>query len=140
MFSASCGRPPTSTTTKRHIDRPATRGQLAVHACSWYLTEVNNGGHSQFFYNSTGMVWDDAFQGFELSGATEHRQILAEALARFPASSPAKAREKRCSQIPDPENRPVDELDERLYALEVDFDILAAKYILAHPEEFFENP
>lgn len=39
---------------KRSI-QPATEGQLAVYACTWYLSEVNNGGHKKFFSNSTGM-------------------------------------------------------------------------------------
>ena len=34
---------------------------LAYH---WYLSEVNNGGHDQFYYNSTGIVWRDALKAF----------------------------------------------------------------------------
>ena len=30
--------------------------QQCVFAMQWYVTEVNNGGHRQFFSNSTGIV------------------------------------------------------------------------------------
>jgi hypothetical protein len=34
--------------------------QRLVFAYHWYLSEVNNGGHDQFYYNSSGIVWPDA--------------------------------------------------------------------------------
>ena len=126
--------------TYRRSVQPATRGQLAVYACTWYLSEVNNGGHDQFFSNSTGMVWEDALTGFQLLGATEHRQILTEAIAVFPDSKPAKDRQKRWDQMENADTSAFDKLDDRLYALEEDFDALATKYILDHPDEFFVNP
>ena len=40
--------------------------QRYLNAISWYFAEVNNGGHHQFFYNSTGIVWEDALAGLRL--------------------------------------------------------------------------
>ena len=37
--------------------------QRYLNAICWYFAEVNNGGHHQFFYNSTGIVWEDALAG-----------------------------------------------------------------------------
>jgi hypothetical protein len=34
--------------------------QRYIFAIQWYVAEVNNGGHNQFFFNSTGIVWKDA--------------------------------------------------------------------------------
>ena len=34
--------------------------QRYLNAICWYFAEVNNGGHHQFFYNSTGIVWENA--------------------------------------------------------------------------------
>jgi len=126
-------------TYKRSI-QSATKGQLAVYACTWYLSEVNNGGHDQFFSNSTGMVWDDALAGFQLLAATQHRQILAKAIAVFPDSKPAMDRQKRSNQMENADSSLFDKLDNRLYDLEEDFDALATKYILDHPDEFFVDP
>jgi hypothetical protein len=47
--------------------------QRAVFALMWYMAEVNNGGHSQFYSNSTGIVWEDAMDGFELIGPGRKR-------------------------------------------------------------------
>ena len=43
-----------------------TLEQRYLNAISWYFAEVNNGGHHQFFYNSTGIVWEDALAGLRL--------------------------------------------------------------------------
>ena len=43
-----------------------TLEQRYLNAISWYFAEVNNGGHHQFFYNSTGIVWEDALTGLRL--------------------------------------------------------------------------
>ena len=40
--------------------------QRYLNAICWYFAEVNNGGHHQFFYNSTGIVWEDALAGLRL--------------------------------------------------------------------------
>ena len=43
-----------------------TLEQRYLNAICWYFAEVNNGGHHQFFYNSTGIVWEDALAGLRL--------------------------------------------------------------------------
>ena len=40
-----------------------TAPQRYLFALQWYLAEVNNGGHDQFYSNSTGIVWEDAMNG-----------------------------------------------------------------------------
>ena len=39
---------------------PLSDAQRKLLALFWYDAEVCNGGHSQFFFNSTGIVWKDA--------------------------------------------------------------------------------
>lgn len=126
-------------TYKRSIE-PATKGQLAVYACTWYLSEVNNGGHDQFFANSTGMVWEDALMGFHLLNAPEHLKILTEVIAVFPNSKPSKDRQQRWDQMENTDTSAFDKLDDRLYDLEEDFDSLVTDYVLQHPDEFFTQP
>ena len=45
-----------------------TLEQRYLLAITWYFAEVNNGGHHQFLYNSTGIVWEDALNGFKHFG------------------------------------------------------------------------
>src|SRR5262245_7114355 len=48
-----------------------SKAQRLVFAMLWYQAEVNNGGHHQFYFNSTGIVWRDALEGFQASSLPE---------------------------------------------------------------------
>jgi hypothetical protein len=50
----------------------------------WYRSEVDNGGHHQFFYNATGIVWQDALNGFLSMNAHDLAAVLESAVSRFP--------------------------------------------------------
>jgi len=117
----------------------ATPGQRAVHACSWYRSEVNNGGHDQFFFNSTGILWEEALRGFRLIGANEYAQVLESAVSLFPASRPSKDRDQRISQLEQLDRSVLDDLDDRFYSLEerAALDDLFLAYIAEHRREFF---
>lgn len=49
-----------------------TLEQRYLFAITWYFAEVNNGGHHQFFFNSTGIVWKDTLKGFKYFGMNEY--------------------------------------------------------------------
>ncbi|OOH92450.1 hypothetical protein BMT54_00425 [Pasteurellaceae bacterium 15-036681] len=49
-----------------------TLEQRYLFAITWYFAEVSNGGHHQFFYNSTGVVWEDTLNGFKYFGMNEY--------------------------------------------------------------------
>lgn len=95
--------------------------QRFVFACVWYLSEVDNGGHQQFYWNSTGVVWKDAVRGFEAMGLKEFAEVIAESVRRM-GGSPSLDRAERQRQLEQvaPE---FDDLDDRIYALESDVDI-----------------
>jgi hypothetical protein len=120
----------------------ATKGQLAVFACRWYVYEVENGGHHQFFSNSTGMVWQDALDGFGTLRETALEEVLRAAVSLFPNQQPSQVRQKRQEQLENIDRASFNEMDDRLYdALEKhDLDASFEKYIGAHPEEFFVDP
>lgn len=90
--------------------------QRYVFACHWYLAEVRNGGHEQFFDNSTGIVWRDAVAGFHAMGLTEVADVIVEAGRRM-GGTPSMKREERQAVLkrmkPD-----FQDLDARLLALE----------------------
>jgi len=118
----------------------ATKGQRAIYACELYLSEVSNGGHDQFFFNDSGMLLEDALNGFQLIGAEQHHRILAEVIALFPDSRPACDRKVRRDQMKSMDKSSFDKLDRRLYDLEESFDALATRYIRDHSGEFFTEP
>lgn len=107
--------------------------QRYVFAIQWYAAEVCNGGHDQFFYNSTGIVWKDALMGLKEIGAQKYVKILEAAVERM-GGNPAFDREERWKQM--------DELQPDFEDLDDDFyedDNLAEivmKYIKEHAQDF----
>lgn len=71
-----------------------TQEMRYLNAVFWYMAEVRNGGHSQFLFNSTGIVWEDALNGFKLFGLPEHAQNLQKVVDFFEGKIPFD-REKR---------------------------------------------
>ena len=118
---------------------PATRGQRAVYSCSWYEFEVVNGGHDQFFGNSTGILWEEAIAGFDLVGASQYGAVLKAAVALFPLGRPALDRRKRWVELEVVSPKRLEQLDEDLYRLtrQYDLDEILTQYIEQHPEDFF---
>lgn len=67
---------------------PFTKAQRAVFAIMWYEAEVCNGGHDQFFSNSTGIVWQDALAGFAMIGAAACENNLRAVIEKWGGSVP----------------------------------------------------
>jgi hypothetical protein len=108
--------------------------QRYVFTIEWYLAEVNNGGHDQFYYNSTGIVWEDALKGFEVLGLEENYEILKESANRL-GGYPSKDREERQDQL-DKHEPEFDDLDDRLYQSEGNIEEALLRYIKDHKESF----
>ena len=109
--------------------------QRYVFAIYWYTAEVCNGGHDQFYFNSTGIVWEDAMNGFQAINAHENYSIIKES-ANVLGGSPNKDREKRQTELekykPD-----FTELDERFYAIESSMIEMLRAYIKDNAESFY---
>jgi hypothetical protein len=72
--------------------------QRLVLAYHWYLSDVNNGGHDQFYYNSTGIVWRDALKAF-VAISVDAVAAIIEASARRSGGNPSLDREERQRQL-----------------------------------------
>ncbi|HEV2904826.1 MAG TPA: DMP19 family protein [Pyrinomonadaceae bacterium] len=114
-----------------------TKEQRLVFACHWYLSEVNNGGHDQFYDNNTGIVWKDAREGFAAIGVPEVSAIIDESTQRIKAK-PSLVREERQEQI-ELSDANFRDLDDRLFQLEekVDLNEQMLAYIRAHRQQFY---
>jgi len=109
--------------------------QRLVFAIHWYASEVNNGGHDQFFFNSTGIVWPDALEGFKEIGSEKAYAILFEATSRF-GVKPSRDRELRMEQLERIEGG-FDDLDDRFYELDEDIYTLSIDYARKHRTGFY---
>ena len=109
--------------------------QRYVFAIEWYMSEVNNGGHDQFYWNSTGIVWEDAMNGFQAIKAQINYEIIKES-ANMMGGNPSKNWDKRQNQLekfePD-----FSTLDDRFYESEAQMIELLLKYIKENTADFF---
>jgi hypothetical protein len=78
--------------------RDFSKSQRLIHALLWYGADVDNGGHHQFYSNSTGIVWHDALEGLQQIGATAAAEVLVKS-ARCLWSSPSLDNDERNRQI-----------------------------------------
>lgn len=110
--------------------------QRFIFAIDWYRAEVKNGGHHQFYSNSTGIVWKDALEGFRALDAIEFAKILEESATRL-GGSPSLERTQRNDQLDrlDPD---FNDLDDRFYKAEgkLGLDRLLIEFIRAHAADF----
>ena len=100
--------------------------QRYLNAICWYFAEVNNGGHHQFFYNSTGIVWEDALAGLRLFKMDELAENLQSVINYFGGSIPFD-RAERWTILQDWENNPeffdfLDEKDDAVYTYDGIFE------------------
>ncbi|KAA5538963.1 DMP19 family protein [Adhaeribacter rhizoryzae] len=75
-----------------------SENQKYVFAIRWYLAEVNNGAHHQFFSNATGIVWQDALQGLQKVELPDSYEILKEAIDGL-GGNPSFNRQERKEQL-----------------------------------------
>lgn len=113
--------------------------QRIVVAVRILTGEVENGGFSQYFVNSSGDRWRDALNGLSTIGAHADRALLEQALAKFGPDGPSVARAERHRQLA----RIVKKDDEAFKSIEDDFykdpderEVLLLRYIIAHAEDF----
>ena len=109
--------------------------QRYLNAISWYFAEVNNGGHHQFFYNSTGIVWEDALAGLRLFKMDTLADNLQSVIDYFGGSVPFD-REERWTILKEWDDEVFDFLDGKddvVYEYEGIFEDV---FVHEHPELF----
>lgn len=114
-----------------------TLEQRYLNAICWYFAEVNNGGHHQFFYNSTGIVWEDALAGLRLFNMKELADNFQSVLDFFDGTVPFN-RAERWHLLQQSENNPdffdfLDEKDDAVYTYD---GILEDVFVHENPHLF----
>jgi hypothetical protein len=111
--------------------------QQYLWAFGFYVTEVNNGGHQQFYANSTGIVWPDALACARELGSPEIVDIFEQSIARLDGD-PDPVRLIRALQLVLWQADFTD-LDDRFYALQdsIDLDELMMNYIRNNRAAFY---
>lgn len=101
--------------------------------------EVNNGGFSQFFYNSSGDFSNELVNAFHEIGAVKTAEICKRAISAFGTDIPTD-RTARQDMLEACETDEVDEIlndcDMAFYEYEEDLTGLNYTYVLSHRESF----
>lgn len=118
---------------KKDLEKFTTE-QRYIFAIEWYMAEVNNGGHDQFYFNSTGIVWEDAMSGFKAVGLQNNYELIKESADRL-NGNPSKDRDKRQEQL-DKYCPDFSDLDVKFYDSEKDIETTLLKYIRENKEKF----
>lgn len=116
-----------------------TKPQQHYYAVLIYNGEVNNGGHSQYFVNSSGDFHGTALEGLSAVGAKKRAAILADAVQLFGKTSPSIDSDKRHEQLARfsrGQDMQLDGLNSRYYDCDENVDVLLSSYALKNKEHF----
>ncbi|MBQ8200837.1 MAG: DMP19 family protein [Clostridia bacterium] len=117
---------------------------LSTHERVFYVTqtlemEVNNGGFSQFFYNSSGDFAGELIQAFTDIGAFRTAEICGEALGAFGCKLPEN-QDARQEMLDALESEEIDgmlgECDDAFYEYQDDLSGLNYDYVMKHKASF----
>jgi Domain of unknown function (DUF4375) len=115
-----------------------------VFSTIWAVeSEVNNGGFSQYFLNSSCETAGFVVQALNLIDAPRTAEICKRAIAvTFPDGLPAdpEAISSAASDFPSETEQKLDALDREFYQYPHDLTELLFAFVSKHPEEFGELP
>lgn len=104
-----------------------------------YDSEVTNGGHAQYFVNSSGEHWALALEGLEAIGANVRVKVLQQATNLFGANGPSEdndVRHRQLARFSKRKDKSLEELDDSYFSSDENVDALLAQYTLQNKEHF----
>ena len=116
-----------------------TEPQQNYEAVFLYDAEVRNGGHLQYFANSSGNNWKSARRGLTAVGAAERARMLEEAIAVFGPGGPPEDREARqaiVARFSKSNDAAMEALDDRYYAGTENLEKLLSLYAIENKKHF----
>lgn len=124
---------------KEEAGQPLTTEQQHYKAVLILDAEVNNGGHSQYFFNSSGDQWQSALEGLKAMGFKERLSVFEDVLKLFGEDGLTVDRSKRSGQLADvytEHEESFDELDGRYYQSEENVEVMMMRYVVRNAEAF----
>lgn len=118
--------------------KPFSNAQRKILALLWYDSEVCNGGHDQFFFNSTGIVWKDAIECMRMIGAHKAAENFQKAIDMFGGIIPFDRDERNTALEKLCENKEFDDFEQidKFYYNEEDIEQLMDEYVKLHASDF----
>jgi len=111
--------------------------QRPAHLVFWYDSEVNNGGHLQYFENKGIVNLDETIESLGKLGAEKHREILIRAKKLF-LSKNRKPIESVQEFVDEALEGEYEELDNEFYEIEPDLSELLQRHLKENTDLFVE--
>jgi hypothetical protein len=105
--------------------------------------EVNNGGFSQFFINSSGDYCEETLEALRTINAQKTLSLFEKSLYVFMNNKPSKNRDKRISELEKAGEKAdvlLYKLDQEFYKYEDNIEQLLLEYITYHKNDFTKPP
>ena len=121
------------------IDAEMTEPQKLFNYNQDLEREVNNGGFSQYFLNSSGDNAHETVLSLKAIGANKTADLLQKAIDQFPSKIVSKNRDKRTEIVEEIEETVEEvwnDLDQKFYEYEDDLNTLNIEYVRKHKEFF----
>ena len=124
------------------IDRDGLAGltdaESGFYGIYWFVTETNNGGVGQFFFNDAGRLSVPTLRYLEDIGATKSASILRRAIAMFPGGNVPTDQEERREVLEtlDDQGLSFEPLTNEFFSCGEDLNEFHIAYVRAHPELF----
>lgn len=122
-----------------------SKGMQMLYTTWWVEGEVNNGGFSQYFWNSASQFAKEAYYGFLAIGAKEFAKLMAEGMnlyIKHHAQIKKLQENGSLDGYTELENQEIfNGLDDKFYSLQEKEDImkLRMEYIKSHIDEFISE-
>jgi len=121
------------------IDDEMTEPQKLFYYNQDLEREINNGGFSQYFLNTSGDNAHETVLSLKAIGADMTADILQKAIDQFPNKTVPKDRDKRTEiveEIEETADEVWNDLDQKFYEYEDDLNTLNIEYVRKHKEFF----
>lgn len=119
-----------------------TEAQRRALAVRILIDEVDNGGFSQYFVNSSGDQWRDAVAGLEAIRATLDLVLFQNAIALFGPNGPstnATKRHRELARIVKKDDEVFSLPEDKFYKDEQDREVLLLRYMISHSTDFSDE-
>jgi hypothetical protein len=113
-----------------------TEPQVYYLTLYWLDAEVNNGGFSQYFFNSSGDLATHAVAAAKAVGAPRLAKIIGQAVALFGDAGPDPDRDQRMNQLSQIDLKALRHLDDDYYACPEKLDQMLPAYVAANADHF----
>ena len=113
-----------------------TDGERIIYLIGDVEGEVNNGGFSQYFFNSSGKYANEAISALKTVGAEYTSSLLEQAMKIYKNGPTSESRNEPEEDLTEDQEEKLNELDNKFYEYKDNLSKLQIEYIKNHITDF----